>query len=338
MTSGVTLSDIRRSLRGAVPSVIATASADGTPNITYISAVHLVDDERVALSNQFFSKTSRNLAENPRASVLVLDPLTYDEHRLHVIYERTERRGPVFEALREEVDAVAVLSGMQDVFRLRAADVFRVVDIAQVPPNPAGQIPLGAATLREGAPVLDALSEVAGCIARAADLDMLVDVTLDGLDRLLGYRHTQLLLLDESGSSLYTVASRGFDGGGIGAEIAVGQGQIGLCAERCEAMRVGNLGQMLAYARSVRRVYEQRGGEAPGQEIPLPGLPKAESQVAVPARVLATVASTVPRPTVCTVTAGGSGRRSHAAPPISAADSNSQVSQRRRVFTGRPAE
>ena len=55
---------------------------------------------------------------------------------------------------------------------------------------------------------------------------------------------------------------------------------------RAEAMRVGNLGQMLAYARSVRRVYEQRGGEAPGQEIPLPGLPKAESQVAVPARVL----------------------------------------------------
>jgi adenylate cyclase len=51
-------------------------------------------------------------------------------------------------------------------------------------------------------------------------------------------------------------------------------------------MRVGNLGQMLAYARTVRRVYEQGGGEAPGQEIPLPGLAHAESQVAVPAMVL----------------------------------------------------
>lgn len=36
-----------------------------------------MDDERVALSNQFFSKTAKNLVENPRASVLVLDPLTY---------------------------------------------------------------------------------------------------------------------------------------------------------------------------------------------------------------------------------------------------------------------
>ena len=50
--------------------------ADGTPNITYLSRVHMVDDERVALSNQFFSKTARNLAENPRASVLLIDPTT----------------------------------------------------------------------------------------------------------------------------------------------------------------------------------------------------------------------------------------------------------------------
>ena len=51
-------------------------------------------------------------------------------------------------------------------------------------------------------------------------------------------------------------------------------------------MRVGNLGQMLAYARTVRRTYEEGGGEAPGHEIPLPGLADAESQVAVPAMVL----------------------------------------------------
>jgi hypothetical protein len=51
-------------------------------------------------------------------------------------------------------------------------------------------------------------------------------------------------------------------------------------------MRVGNLGQMLAYARSVRRAHEEHGGEAPGHEVPLPGLANAESQVAVPAMVL----------------------------------------------------
>ena len=112
--------------------MIATASSDGRPNVTYLSRVRPVDDDRVALSNQFFSKTARNLAENPRASVLLIDPTTYDEFRLSLVYERTERRGPVFERLREDVDAIAALEGMQDVFKLRAADIYRVVHIEQI--------------------------------------------------------------------------------------------------------------------------------------------------------------------------------------------------------------
>ena len=60
---------------GAIPAVLSTASADGIPNVTYISKAHQVDDERVALSNQFMSKTARNLAVNPRASLLLIEPL-----------------------------------------------------------------------------------------------------------------------------------------------------------------------------------------------------------------------------------------------------------------------
>ena len=59
----------RRASRGVIPAEIATASADGVPNVTHLSRVHMIDDERVALSNQFFSKTTRNLAENPHACV-----------------------------------------------------------------------------------------------------------------------------------------------------------------------------------------------------------------------------------------------------------------------------
>ena len=66
----------------------------------------------------------------------------------------------------------------------------------------------------------------------------------------------------------------------------VGDGIIGMAAARAEPMRIGNLGKMLAYARSIRRAYEESGVEAPGHEIPLPGLAEAESQVAVPAIVL----------------------------------------------------
>ena len=51
------LDAIRPCLEGAIPAVIATCARDGTPNVSYISEVHYVDPEHVALSFQFFSKT-----------------------------------------------------------------------------------------------------------------------------------------------------------------------------------------------------------------------------------------------------------------------------------------
>ena len=125
----IRLRDIARCFDGTVPATIATASADGTPNVTHLSRVHLVDDDHVALSNQFFSKTTRNLAENPRASVVVIDPVTYDAYRLTIEYERTERRGPLFDRLHHDIEAIAALTGMQGVFKLRSADVYRVVEL-----------------------------------------------------------------------------------------------------------------------------------------------------------------------------------------------------------------
>ena len=64
----ISLRELTLCFEGAVPAVIATSAGDGTPNVTYLSRVRCVDDQRVALSNQFFSKTQRNLADAPRAS------------------------------------------------------------------------------------------------------------------------------------------------------------------------------------------------------------------------------------------------------------------------------
>ena len=127
--SEIVLGDLQMCFEGAVPAVIATAAADGTPNVTYLSRVRYVDDERIALSNQFFSKTARNLAENPRASVILVDPVVYDEYRFTLVYERTERRGPVFEQLRADIEALAAIGGAMNVFKLRAADIYRVVSV-----------------------------------------------------------------------------------------------------------------------------------------------------------------------------------------------------------------
>jgi predicted pyridoxine 5'-phosphate oxidase superfamily flavin-nucleotide-binding protein len=123
----IELSSIMRCFEGLIPAVIATASKDGIPNVTHLSRVHFVDDEHVALSNQFFSKTVRNLIENPQASVTLIDPETFDHFRLTLRWERSERRGPIFDRLHRDVEAIAVLTGMQGVFKLKSADVYRVL-------------------------------------------------------------------------------------------------------------------------------------------------------------------------------------------------------------------
>ncbi|MCU1457439.1 MAG: hypothetical protein JWL73_1531 [Actinomycetia bacterium] len=121
------LEAMRGCFDGVVPPVIATCSADGTPNLTHLSQLFPVDAEHLALSNQFFGKTSANLAENPRSSVLVTDSITDRTYRFELRFERTETSGPLFEALRASIDAVASLTNMEHVFALRGADVHRVL-------------------------------------------------------------------------------------------------------------------------------------------------------------------------------------------------------------------
>lgn len=283
-TPRFTLCDLALCFEGVIPAVIATTSADGTPNVTYLSQVRMLDDERVALSNQFFSKTARNLAEVPRASVLVIDPSNYDEFRLTLVYERTERRGEVFERLRADVDTIAAISGMQDVFKLRAADIYRVVDIEQIPSAASlrGHRADVAAAALDRPESLASLSELAGRLARCGDLDTVVAATVSGLDGVLGYEHSLLLLLDESGRHLYTIASHGYPAEGVGSEVPVGEGVIGMAASRCSPVRIGNARQIAKYGRRVRRSFEGQGEIGPGREIPVPGLADADSQVAVP--------------------------------------------------------
>lgn len=285
------LSDLRTCFEGAIPAVIATAGADGTPNVTYLSKICLVDDERVALSNQFFSKTARNLVENPRASVLVVDPDTCDEFRLTLVYERTDRRGPVFERLREDVEIVAAMTGMQGVFKLRAADVYRVIHIEQMRGDRTGVERGDGSTLPSGTVRRDivdgvAVATLSSRLSRCPDLDTLVSAAVDGLAELFGYEHSLLMLLDEEGGNLYTIASHGYEVEGVGSEVAVGDGVVGIAAARCNPVVVGSMRQITKYSRSVRRSFEDTGAIGPGREIEVPGIASAESRVAVPAMAL----------------------------------------------------
>ena len=93
------LEDLQHCFQGVTPSVIATCSSGGEPNVTYLSQVYYAGPGRVALSRQFFNKTSKNVAENPRAHVQVYDPVTFEAYELDLRYVRSETSGPLFDAM-----------------------------------------------------------------------------------------------------------------------------------------------------------------------------------------------------------------------------------------------
>ena len=202
-TAAPSLHSIRPCLEGAIPAIMATCDPDGTPNVAYISQVVYVDAAHVALSFQFFNKTRQNILRNPRASVLVLDPLTAHFYRLHLLYERTEDCGPVFESMRAQLAGIASHSGMAEVFELKGADIYAVEHIESV----AGE-GLPAPAPRAG--LLHTLRLCSEGIARCTGLDELLQGALQGLQDKLGIEHAMVLMLDASAQQLYTVASCGY--------------------------------------------------------------------------------------------------------------------------------
>jgi adenylate cyclase len=124
---------ISRCFQGDIPNVLATASASGVPNVIFLSQVTLVDGDHLAISNQFLRKTMQNLAENPVATLLVLDPGDGESYKILARHVRSECEGEGFEEARLALDSMAAMVGMQDVFALKGLEVFRVLDVVQVP-------------------------------------------------------------------------------------------------------------------------------------------------------------------------------------------------------------
>jgi uncharacterized protein len=121
--------EIRPALENGIPAVMVTCSAAGVPNVTVISQVYYVDDQHAALSFQFFSKTIRNVRENPYAYVCVSDLEGRAEWILQLAFKRSETEGPVFEAMDMQIEAIATATGMSGIFKLRAADIYRVISV-----------------------------------------------------------------------------------------------------------------------------------------------------------------------------------------------------------------
>jgi GAF domain-containing protein len=276
---GLSLFGVRRMMEGVIPPTLCTASVERMPNVSYLSVVEYVDPLHIALSYQFFNRSRENVLATRRAALTLDDPYTGAGVLLQLEYLRTETEGPVFERLRAKLMGVASHAGMDKVFHLRGADIYRVLELRRVPGRremPAAEPRVDLATNTR------ALSER---MAHCEDLADLLDTLLDGLRELLRIDNAMLWLFDSSQQALTLLASRGYEIDGAGAEISTGDGIVGTAVLEGVPIRVGHMLNMATYARAARQGADALGYEPMHKsEIPLPGLKEPRSQLAVPLR------------------------------------------------------
>lgn len=272
--NAIMLDTIRECFEGVIPAVLGTADLAGMPDASYLSQVQYMDRDHVALSYQFFNKTRANILDNPHARLTVVNPYTGAQYSLALQYLRTETSGQLFESMKAKLAGLASHTGMTGVFKLLGSDVFRVTEIicvdGDVAPPPARN-------------TLAALRLCSERLLACRDLAQLFDETMACLHEKLGVSHAMLLLHDPQAACLYTVASHGYEQSGVGSEIPLGQGVIGVAAREGTAIRISHMTAEYSYSRAIRQQAEGTGlAHALQTEIPYPGLAESRSQLAVP--------------------------------------------------------
>ncbi len=276
----LTLLGIRRMLEGVIPPSMCTVSADGVPHVNFISHAEYVDPEHLALTYQFLNRSRTNVLATGRVALALDDPYTGAGVVLQLVYVRTETSGPLFERLRAKLAGIAAHTGMEKVFLLRGADLYRVLSLRRVDQQLSLPGLAPRCDLASGARVLS--QRLADC----SELPQLLQVMMDGLRQDLAITHATLWLLDEQRQGLFTLASLGYARSGVGAELPLAEaGLTGVAIREGVPVRIGHMSQAYQYGLAWRTRAQDLGlGAVIEREIPLPGLATPRSQLAVPLR------------------------------------------------------
>jgi adenylate cyclase len=130
------------------------------------------------------------------------------------------------------------------------------------------------------------LTRLRACVADLGgcqDLAQLFDQTLNALGHHFGIGQAMLLMHDAAQQRLYALASRGYRESGVGWEIRVGEGLIGMAARERTPIRGGHPEQEYRHGPAAPAgLATNAEAHTPAAEIPFPGLPDSPSQLAVP--------------------------------------------------------
>lgn len=81
---------------------VATASADGTPNVTPKGSVQVLDDNTIIFADLFSLKTRDNLKQNPKVAVTLVDLEKFKGYQFKGKAELIDA-GPLFDRVKEEL-------------------------------------------------------------------------------------------------------------------------------------------------------------------------------------------------------------------------------------------
>jgi hypothetical protein len=176
------------------------------------------------------------------------------------------------------LSATSAQAGLEKVMALRSADVYEVLDCRRVPAPE--DVPTTPAEDKSppGRDRLAAAARLAAEIAAQTDADAMLDQTLKGLSDEFAFEHTMLLVCDEGEGRLTAIGSHGYTSAGVGAEVAFGDGIIGMAGASRRSIRISDMSRAQRIVAAVRMTSEVEAERI----IPQPGLACPQSQLATP--------------------------------------------------------
>ncbi len=129
---------------------------------------------------------------------------------------------------------------------------------------------------------VELIKEVSTQVNKTLDINLIARTMLALMDEHFGFKHSMILILDDTKEYLDVLATYGYEKEGIGARIKVGVGVIGMVAKRKKLMRMANMRMQMSYMQAVKKEVVKSNNEKIKETVTLPGLKNVESQVAIP--------------------------------------------------------
>jgi len=111
--------------------VLATATADGTPNVVPVGSKKIINDETILISNQFLNKTLANLKSNPKVAVSFWDGFEGYQLKGTVTIETTGKR---FEETARWIEDLGNKIGFP--LKSKGAVILNIEEIYGIAPGP----------------------------------------------------------------------------------------------------------------------------------------------------------------------------------------------------------